>query len=155
MSSFSKSPYMKRYIFKHIEHYYWQLKYACQRFVKGYDSLDRIGIDMWFSMTLEDILKDWEKDTWGYPQGCTFDGVKINTFEDWQAVILDFYETVKMYNELEYGSRFDRLDIPIEEYGEYLKNRTIEDINAEEDLIRRYETEMLRKFAMLYGRLWI
>ena len=75
MSSFTKSPYMKRYIFKHIVHYYWELKYACQRFVKGYDSMDRIGIDTWFSTTLEAILKDWEKDTWGYPQGCTFDGI--------------------------------------------------------------------------------
>lgn len=159
MSSFTKSPYMKRYIFKHINHYYWQLKYACQRFVKGYDSLDVIGVDYWFSTTLENIMKDFNKHNIGYPQGCTFDGFKVNTPEDWDAVLKDFYETIKMYNELEYGLRFtptiDGEKMSDEEFCEYLKNRTFEDIKAEQDLINRYEKDMLHKFSILYGRLWI
>jgi len=153
MSSFTKSPYMKRYIFKHIEHYYWQLKYACQRFIKGYDSLDCIGIDMWFSLTLQDMLENWHP--WGYPQGCTFDNIKVNTFEDWELVIKDFYETVKTYNALEYGYKEEKSVEPITDIDEYLKSRTPEVIRAEQDLIDKYEKEMLRKFAMLYGRLWI
>jgi len=104
-------------------------------------------------------LEEFIKYDIGYPQGCTFDGLKVNTPEDWDVVLKDFYETIKMYNEMEYGLRFsptvDGEKMSSEEFCEYLKTRTHEDFKAEQDVIDKYGAEMHRKFAMLYGRLWI
>ena len=58
---------------------YYNLKYRCQRFIRGYADEDVWGMDAWFIEGMQKLLPQYIKRTDGFPA--------IITFEEWKDIL--------------------------------------------------------------------
>ena len=54
-TKFRSSPYLKRYVFKNIKWYLYEIKYAWQRMLYGYSYSDVVDADYWFVSTMANV----------------------------------------------------------------------------------------------------
>ena len=66
-TKFRSSPYLKRYVFKNVKWYLYEIKYAWQRMMYGYSYSDVVDADYWFVSTMANVLEDLKNTTNGYP----------------------------------------------------------------------------------------
>ena len=76
-TKFRCSPYLKRYIFKNIKWYLYEIKYAWQRMMYGYSYKDVVDVDYFFLNTMANVLEDLKNTTNGYP-------ATEESFESWK-----------------------------------------------------------------------
>ena len=76
-TKFRCSPYLKRYVFKNIKWYLYEIKYAWQRMLYGYSYIDVVDADYFFLNTMANVLEDLKNTTNGYP-------VTEESFESWK-----------------------------------------------------------------------
>ena len=76
-TKFRHSPYLKRYVFKNIKWYLYEIKYAWQRMLYGYSYSDVVDVDYWFVSTMANVLEDLKNTTNGYP-------ITEESFESWK-----------------------------------------------------------------------
>ena len=76
-TKFRCSPYLKRYVFKNIICYLYEIKYAWQRMLYGYSYSDVVDADYWFVSTMANVLEDLKNTTNGYP-------ATEESFESWK-----------------------------------------------------------------------
>ena len=76
-TKFRSSPYLKRYVFKNIKWYLYEIKYAWQRMLYGYSYSDVVDADYFFLNTMANVLEDLKNTTNGYP-------VTEESFESWK-----------------------------------------------------------------------
>ena len=76
-TKFRSSPYLKRYVFKNIKWYLYEIKYAWQRMLYGYSYMDVVDADYFFLNTMANVLEDLKNTTNGYP-------VTEESFESWK-----------------------------------------------------------------------
>ena len=76
-TKFRSSPYLKRYVFKNIKWYLYEIKYAWQRMLYGYSYSDVVDADYWFVSTMANVLEDLKNTTNGYP-------ATEESFESWK-----------------------------------------------------------------------
>lgn len=74
---FRSSPYLKRYVFKNIKWYLYEIKYAWQRMLYGYSYSDVVDADYWLVSTMANVLEDLKNTTNGYP-------ATEESFESWK-----------------------------------------------------------------------
>lgn len=76
-TKFRSSPYLKRYVFKNIKWYLYEIKYAWQRMMYGYSYMDVVDADYFFLNTMANVLEDLKNTTNGYP-------ATEESFESWK-----------------------------------------------------------------------
>ena len=76
-TKFRCSPYLKRYVFKNIKWYLYEIKYAWQRMLYGYSYMDVVDTDYFFLNTMANVLEDLKNTTNGYP-------ATEESFESWK-----------------------------------------------------------------------
>ena len=76
-TKFRCSPYLKRYVFKNITWYLYEIKYAWQRMLYGYSYSDVVNADYFFLNTMANVLEDLKNTTNGYP-------ATEESFESWK-----------------------------------------------------------------------
>ena len=76
-TKFRCSPYLKRYVFKNIKWYLYEIKYAWQRMLYGYSYIDVVDADYFFLNTMANVLEDLKNTTNGYP-------ATEESFESWK-----------------------------------------------------------------------
>ena len=76
-TKFCRSPYLKRYVFKNIKWYLYEIKYAWQRMMYGYSYMDVVDADYFFLNTMANVLEDLKNTTNGYP-------ATEESFESWK-----------------------------------------------------------------------
>ena len=159
-TKFRSSPYLKRYVFKNIKWYLYEIKYAWQRMLYGYSYSDVVDADYWFVSTMANVLEDLKNTTHGYP-------ATEESFESWKEKLgyivfclreadSDTCSKNQNFDDFEFlmPNEYDKLTD--KEKTEY--NNKKNEILKKEDAIESYRNDMamiaLDLIKENYGKLW-
>jgi hypothetical protein len=116
---------------------YYNLKYRCQRFVRGYADEDIWNLDIWFVETMKKLLSEFIKRNDGYPADLTE--------EKWEAILVTMNELLYKMDKDELCKRIynrELYEIPLEAAREITKE-------AENN-----KEEFFRLFSKYFNHLW-
>lgn len=118
---YDEHPYCARYILTHpkmwlepIRSFFIKFRWAYDRATKGYAYCDLWSLDCYYMRLFAASLRAFAKQNVGYPYLQTYNGIKINTFEQWQAMLEDlatlFEKTAEEWYTDEKQARIDYQD---------------------------------------------
>ena len=159
-TKFRSSPYLKRYVFKNIKWYLYEIKYAWQRMLYGYSYSDVVDADYWFVSTMANVLEDLKNTTNGYP-------ATEESFESWKEKLgyivfclreadSDTCSKNQNFDDFEFLMPKEYNKLTDKEKMEYNKKKN--EILKKEDAIESYRRDMamiaLDLIKENYGKLW-
>ena len=145
-SAFEPSPYKKSKILKNIKHFFTELKYACQRFKRGYSDRDVLSIDAWFLKIMPKILNDFSQEIVSAPKGYTVD--------EWKKIISQMREAFlksapkEDFTEDEIKELIQQMDVT------FVNNEKAKEQFAEQEERKAAKTEALTMFTEYFDQLW-
>lgn len=123
-----------------IKEWFYDIKYRCQRFIRGYADCDVWNINEWFIKTLEPMLKELASTTSSSPYMYTYDQwvLKLNEMAD----ALHFMLEDNIIEELEGG------------WDKYLSDISIEDYQRVSNTIVQNKDKFFEMFIEEFWSLW-
>lgn len=116
---------------------YYNFKYRCQRFVRGYADEDIWNLDIWFVETMKKLLSEFIKYNNGYPADLTE--------EKWKAILVTMNELLGW---------MDRDDVCQKLYHKESYELTAEQVREAADLATECKDDFFHLFNKYFNHLW-
>lgn len=119
-----------------IRDIYWEIRYAFQRAIRGYDYVDTFETFSKFTERYEKILKDYREHHYGYPGDMTV--------EEWESIVddmiyhLHYMNEENVEDELSKGMPEDWSPSPLTVY----------------EIMERHKDEFFKQFSKHFYSLW-